>query len=49
MFTHEFIATFKKVDKAHNNRMLVTPGMTRFIFSITIHVTITKNKKIYAI
>ncbi|GES77634.1 methyltransferase domain-containing protein [Rhizophagus clarus] len=25
MFTHEFIATFKKVDKAHNNRMLVTP------------------------
>jgi hypothetical protein len=32
MFTHEFIATFKKVEKAHNNRMLVTPGMIRLYF-----------------
>ena len=36
MFTHEFIATFKKVDKAHNDRMLVTPGMIQSIKNVKI-------------
>ncbi|RIA90232.1 hypothetical protein C1645_823641 [Glomus cerebriforme] len=35
MFTHEFIATFKKVDKAHNDRMLVTPDESTLSGTVT--------------
>ncbi|CAI2163962.1 8925_t:CDS:10 [Funneliformis geosporum] len=35
MFTHEFIATFKKVDKAHNDRLLVTPDESTLSGTVT--------------
>ncbi|CAG8513378.1 15734_t:CDS:10 [Funneliformis caledonium] len=35
MFTHEFIATFKKVDKTHNDRLLVTPDESTLSGSVT--------------